>query len=372
MGKVDRLHGIRAGAARLERIPRTHRRLGEFHDHLPERTLHEQGARCMDCGVPFCHTGTLIERHGLGLPDQQPDPRVERPRLPRPVARGARSAAQDEQLPRVHRPRLPRAVRGFVRPRHQRAAGDDQEHRVRDRRPRASRRAGSRPSRRATRTGKKVAVVGSGPAGLAAAAQLNSAGHTVTVFERADRIGGLLMYGIPNMKLDKTQSSSAASSCWRPRASSFVTSVEVGKETIRPTKLLEEFDAIVLCGGATSARDLPVAGREPEGHPLRDGVPARQHARACSTASSRDGALHLRQGQGRHRHRRRRHRHRLRRDVDAPRLQEPGAVRDPAAGRRTSAPPTTRGRSGPRSTSWTTARRRRRRCSATTRAPTGP
>ena len=95
------------------------------------RMLRKQGARCMDCGVPFCHTGDAHRGHGLGLPDQQPHPRVERPRLPRPVAGGPRTAAQDQQLPRVHRPRLPRPVRGLVRPRHQRAAGDDQEHRVR-------------------------------------------------------------------------------------------------------------------------------------------------------------------------------------------------------------------------------------------------
>ena len=90
-------------------------------------------------------------------------------------------------------------------------AGHDQDHRVSPSSTRASRRAGSCPSRPRQRTGKKVAVVGSGPAGLAAAAQLNQAGHRVTVFERADRIGGLLMYGIPNMKLDKSTSSSAAS-----------------------------------------------------------------------------------------------------------------------------------------------------------------
>ena len=131
----------------------------------------------MDCGVPFCHTGKLISGDGLGLPDQQPDPGVERPGLPRPVARGARAAAQDQQFPGVHRPRVPGALRGLLRAR----ASTPRRSRSRTSRTpsstRAGTRAGSSPARRAIRTGKKVAVIGSGPAGLAAAAQLNRAGH---------------------------------------------------------------------------------------------------------------------------------------------------------------------------------------------------
>jgi glutamate synthase (NADPH/NADH) small chain len=109
------------------------------------------------------------------------------------------------------------------------------------------------------RTGKKVAVVGSGPAGLACAAQLNRAGHQVTVFERDDRIGGLLMYGIPPMKLEKTIVDRRVK-LLAEEGIEFVTSTEVGKTY--PTKtLVAGFDAIVLCGGATRARDLPVEGR---------------------------------------------------------------------------------------------------------------
>src|SRR5206468_12615357 len=106
------------------------------------------------------------------------------------------------------------------------------------------------------RTGKKVAVVGSGPAGLAAAAQLNRAGHTVTVFERDDRIGGLLMYGIPPMKLEKSIVDRRVK-LLAEEGVEFITSTEVGKSY--PTdKLRKSFDAIVLCGGATRASDLPV------------------------------------------------------------------------------------------------------------------
>jgi glutamate synthase (NADPH) small chain len=113
------------------------------------------------------------------------------------------------------------------------------------------------------RTGKTVAVVGSGPAGLAAADQLNKAGHLVTVFERADRIGGLLMYGIPNMKLDKRLVTRRVE-LMAAEGVIFVTNTEIG--TNYPAdRLRAEFDALVLCGGATKPRDLPIEGRSLKG-----------------------------------------------------------------------------------------------------------
>src|SRR6185295_11805 len=108
------------------------------------------------------------------------------------------------------------------------------------------------------------AVVGSGPAGLACAAQLNRAGHTVTVFERDDRIGGLLMYGIPPMKLEKSIVDRRVK-LMAAEGVNFITGVEVGKAAFPAGKLTAEFDAIVLCGGATRARDLPVEGRNLQG-----------------------------------------------------------------------------------------------------------
>ncbi|MCX6043307.1 MAG: glutamate synthase subunit beta, partial [Caldilinea sp.] len=120
------------------------------------------------------------------------------------------------------------------------------------------------PEAPATRTGKKVAVVGSGPSGLACAAQLNRAGHWVTVFERADRIGGLLMYGIPNMKLDKEQVVQRRVDLLAAEGVRFLPNTEVGKE-YPVDKLREQFDAIVLCGGATKPNDLPIPGRELNG-----------------------------------------------------------------------------------------------------------
>ena len=131
------------------------------------------------------------------------------------------------------------------------------------------------------RTGKKVAVIGSGPAGLCAAAQLNRAGHAVTVFERADRIGGLLMYGIPNMKLDK-RIVQRRIDLMAQEGVMFVTNTEVGKD-YPAKKLLEEFDAIVLCAGAAKPRDLPIEGR-----PLR-GVHFAMEFLTANTRSLLDG-----------------------------------------------------------------------------------
>ncbi|MFN5977986.1 MAG: glutamate synthase small subunit, partial [Pseudanabaena sp.] len=120
------------------------------------------------------------------------------------------------------------------------------------------------PEPPAKRTGKKVAVIGSGPAGLSAAAQLNKAGHWVTVYERADRPGGLLMYGIPNMKLDKQKVVMRRLNVLEQEGVKFVCNTEIGKDLAAET-LLNEFDAVVLCTGATKPRDLSIEGRELKG-----------------------------------------------------------------------------------------------------------
>ena len=176
----------------------------EFHLHMEEKHLRQQGARCMDCGVPFCHTGTLISGMASGCPINNLIPEWNDL-----VYRGL----WREALERLHltnnfpeftgrvcpAPCEGSCVLGISSPA---VTIKNIESAIIDR---GYEEGWVTPAIPRVRTGKKVVVIGSGPAGLAAAAQLNSAGHTVTVLERADRPGGLLMYGIPNMKLDKEQ-----------------------------------------------------------------------------------------------------------------------------------------------------------------------
>jgi glutamate synthase (NADPH/NADH) small chain len=141
------------------------------------------------------------------------------------------------------------------------------------------------PQPAAHKTGKKVAVVGSGPAGLAAAQQLARAGHEVTVFEKNDRVGGLLRYGIPDFKMEKSHIDRRVEQM-KAEGVSFRTGVLVARETdkiavtdfakerVSPEQLLREFDAVLLAGGAEQPRDLPVPGPRTDGCPLRDGLPA--------------------------------------------------------------------------------------------------
>ncbi len=230
----------------------------ELHEQLPEHTLQVQGARCMDCGVPFCHTGKLIDGLASGCPLNNLIPDwndlVYRGRWREALDRLHKTNNFPEFTGRVcPAPCEGSCVLGINAPA---VTIKSIECAIVDK---GFEEGWIVPEPPAVRTGKKVAVVGSGPAGLAAAAQLNKAGHRVTVFERADRIGGLLTYGIPPMKLDK-RIVERRLSLLRDEGVELVPNVEVGKSY--PTaRLRETFDAIVLCGGATWARDLPVEGR---------------------------------------------------------------------------------------------------------------
>src|SRR5436309_2576739 len=225
----------------------------EFHAHADDAQLRKQGARCMDCGVPFCHTGTLLEGMASGCPINNLIPEWNDL-----VYRGL----WREALDRLHKTNNFPEVTGRVCPapcegscvlgiNEPAVTMKSIECAIIDR---AFAEGWVVPQPPEVRTGKTVAVVGSGPAGLACAAQLNRAGHTVTVFERADRIGGLLMYGIPNMKLDKRYVTRRVD-LMRAEGIDFITSCEVGKD-YPADKLRAEFDAIVLCGGATQANDF--------------------------------------------------------------------------------------------------------------------
>ena len=235
---------------------------GEFHDHLPDKTLREQGARCMDCGVPFCHTGKLLAGAASGCPINNLIPEwndlVYRGQWREALARLHKTNNFPEFTGRVcPAPCEGSCVLGISEPA---VTIKSIECAIVEKGFEEGWIVAEPP---AARTGKKVAVVGSGPAGLACAAQLNRAGHKVTVFERDDRIGGLLMYGIPPMKLEKSIVDRRIK-LLAEEGIEFITSTEVGKTY--PTKTLTgSFDAIVLCGGATRARDLPVEGRQLEG-----------------------------------------------------------------------------------------------------------
>jgi glutamate synthase (NADPH/NADH) small chain len=230
----------------------------EFHEHADVAMLQKQGARCMDCGVPFCHTGALIEGMASGCPINNLIPEWNDL-----VYRGL----WREALERLHKTNNFPEFTGRVCPAPCEGScvlGINEapvtiksiECAIIDR---AFEEGWVEPHPPRVRTGKKVAVVGSGPAGLACADQLNKAGYWVTVFERADRVGGLLMYGIPNMKLDK-QVVQRRVDLMAAEGVRFVTSCEVGKD-YPASRLREEFHAVVLCGGATQPRDLPVEGR---------------------------------------------------------------------------------------------------------------
>ncbi len=238
------------------------RNWNEFHESMPEDSLRKQGARCMDCGVPFCHTGNLVAGMASGCPINNIIPEWNDL-----VFRGL----WEEALERLHKtnnfpeftgrvcpaPCEGSCVLGISEPP---VTIKNIEASIIDR-GFAEGWVKAEPPRK--RTGKKVAVVGSGPAGLSAAAQLNRAGHLVTVFERSDRVGGLLMYGIPNMKLDKGVVQRRVDLLAKEGVT-FVTNTEVGKN-YPAEKLRKDFDAVVLAMGATVPRDLVVPGRDLKG-----------------------------------------------------------------------------------------------------------
>jgi len=234
----------------------------EFHEHMSDAALKEQGARCMDCGVPFCHTGEMMVGGASGCPIHNLIPEwndlVFRGQWQEALARLHKTNNFPEFTGRVcPAPCEGSCVLGISEPP---VTIKNIEMSIIDK---GFEEGWVKAHPPAKRTGKKIAVVGSGPAGLACAAQLNQAGHTVTVFERDDRIGGLLMYGIPQMKLEKSLVDRRVK-LMAQEGVNFVVSTNVGKDF--PTeRLKKEYDAIVLCGGATHARDLPIEGRNLKG-----------------------------------------------------------------------------------------------------------
>jgi glutamate synthase (NADPH/NADH) small chain len=235
----------------------------EFHPHLEEKRLRQQGARCMDCGVPFCHTGKLISGMASGCPINN-----DIPEWNDLVYRGL----WREALDRLHMTNNFPEFTGRVCPAPCEGSCvlgiNDPPVTIKNIEAEIIDRGWDEgwvlPEQPKARTGKRVAVIGSGPAGLAAAEQLNRAGHLVTVLERDDRPGGLLMYGIPNMKLDKREVVLRRLELMEQSGIKFLCNADVG-DNVEAQLLLRDFDATVICTGATQPRDLVVAGRDLEG-----------------------------------------------------------------------------------------------------------
>ena len=258
----------------------------EVYEDFPPEKVRTQGARCMDCGIPFCHTGCPL---GNLIPEW--NDLVYRDRL----AGRERAAARDQQLPRVHRPALPGAVRGRVRARHQRAAGHDQADRGRDRRPRVGRGLGRAGGRRRCKTGKRVAVVGSGPAGLAAAQQLTRAGHDVDRLRarRPHRRAAALRH--PRVQDGEAPPRPARRADGRPRAPSSART-RTSARTCRSSEICDvrrgrargRRDGVARPAGsrARARRHLPGDGVPAVGEPRAGGRPRRaaDHRRRASTS----------------------------------------------------------------------------------------
>ncbi len=257
-GFMEYKREVSSSEAPLERI----KHFREFHEHLPREKQQLQGARCMECGVPFCQSGMMLCGMASGCPLHNLIPEwndlVYNGNWEQAYHRLKKTSSFPEFTSRVC-PALCEAactcgLNGDP------VSTKENEYAIIEYAYEQGYAVANPPK---VRTGKKVAVIGSGPSGLAAADQLNQRGHSVTVFERSDRVGGLLMYGIPNMKLEKHIIDRKVK-IMEEEGIVFQTGVDVGRD-VKADKLLHDFDRVVLACGASNPRDINAPGRDAKG-----------------------------------------------------------------------------------------------------------
>src|SRR5690606_100482 len=224
----------------------------EFVQSYSDEQLNHQAARCMNCGIPFCHSGCPLGNVIPEFNDAVYDGKWEEAynilsstnNFPEFTGRICPAPCESACVLGINKNPV--------------AIEEIEKHIIEI----AYKKGYVKPHKSAIKTGKKVAVVGAGPAGLAAAAQLNKAGHDVVVYERDDKVGGLLRYGIPDFKLDKSVIDRRAE-VMQESGIEFRTNAEVGKNV--PATELDQYDAVVLSGGSTIPRNLNIPGRELKG-----------------------------------------------------------------------------------------------------------
>ena len=234
----------------------------EFHTPLSKEEQQKQGARCMNCGVPFCQSGEMISGMASGCPLHNLVPEWNDLVYSGNWEQAYNRLKKTNNFPEFTSRVCPALCEAACTCGHwgDSVSVKENEHGIIENAYEQGYAAAKPPK---VRTGKRVAVVGSGPAGLAAADQLNKRGHQVTVFERDDRVGGLLMYGIPNMKLQK-EVIDRKINVMKEEGIEFVTGANVGKE-VKPAKLLKEYDRVILACGAKNPRDINAPGRDAKG-----------------------------------------------------------------------------------------------------------
>lgn len=242
----------------LERI----KNFNEFHTLLPNEKQRLQGARCMDCGVPFCQSGIVINGGVTGCPIHNLIPEWNDL-----VYRGNFEKAYERLLKTNNFPEFTSRVCPAPCEVGCTCGLNGDSISIKENEKSIIEYGYSnglvKPNPPKVRTGKKIAIIGSGPAGLTAADQLNKRGHSVTIFEREDRIGGLLIYGIPNMKLEK-EIINRRVRIMEEEGVKFITNSNIDSRK-KVSKIIEEFDSVILACGASNPRDINVPGREGKG-----------------------------------------------------------------------------------------------------------